>query len=131
VTAFDEAVVNGKLKPFVDLTKSFASASVIEIVSLTPLASSPLPEHVEQIALVEKQFQDLREFIRLSSSCQKPDTKTIESILSPLLADIEAISRAKEAGRKDRDWYAHLSFIGETGPAVGWVVQVCCFVDLI
>ncbi|KAF8232305.1 cyclase-associated protein [Tricholoma matsutake] len=104
--AFDEAVVNGKLKPFVELTKSFTGASVIEIV-----------------ALVEKQFQNLREFIQLSSSCQKPNAKTNEALLSPLLADIEGISRAKEAGRKDRDWFTHLSFIGESGPAVGWVVQ--------
>jgi adenylyl cyclase-associated protein len=76
---------------------------------------------------VEKQFQDLRSFIQLSSSCQKPDTKAIEALLSPLLADIEAISHAQEAGRRDRDWFAHLSFIGAAGPTIGWVVQVCNF----
>lgn len=33
VTAFDEAVIEGKLKPFVEFTKSFTGASVIDIVS--------------------------------------------------------------------------------------------------
>ncbi|RDB24285.1 Adenylyl cyclase-associated protein [Hypsizygus marmoreus] len=106
VTAFDEAVIDGKLKPFVELTKSFASASVIDIVGL-----------------IEKQFRDLRGFIRLSSSCQKPDQKTIESLLTPLQADIEVISRAKEANRKDRDWFTHISFLSEAGPSIGWVVN--------
>lgn len=33
VSAFDETVIEGKLKPFVELTKSFAAPSVIEQVS--------------------------------------------------------------------------------------------------
>jgi len=80
---------------------------------------------------VEKQFRDLRKFIQLSSSCQKPDKKAVDALLPPLLADIEAISRAKEAGRRDRDWFAHLSFIGEAGPTIGWVVQARNAVTLI
>lgn len=34
VAAFDENVIEGKLKPFVDLTKSFAAASVVEQVGV-------------------------------------------------------------------------------------------------
>lgn len=33
VVAFDETVIDGKLKPFIEVTKSFAGANVIEIVS--------------------------------------------------------------------------------------------------
>ncbi|KAF8061566.1 adenylate cyclase associated N terminal-domain-containing protein [Lyophyllum atratum] len=93
------------VKPFVELTKSFASPAVIEIVSL-----------------IDKQFKDLRGFIHLSATCQKPDQKTIESLLTPLQAGIEVITRAKEANRKERDWFTHISFLGEAGPHVGWVV---------
>ncbi|GLB35392.1 putative cyclase-associated protein [Lyophyllum shimeji] len=106
VTAFDEAVIEGKVKPFVELTKSFASPVVIEIVGL-----------------VEKQFKDLRDLIHLSASCQKPDQKTIENLLTPLQNGIEVITRAKEANRKERDWFTHISFLGEAGPHVGWVVN--------
>lgn len=35
VTAFDEAVITGKLKPFLELSRSFAGASVVEIVRRT------------------------------------------------------------------------------------------------
>jgi adenylyl cyclase-associated protein len=73
---------------------------------------------------VEKQFKELRGFINLSSSCQKPEQKTIENLLTPLHGSIEAISRAKEANRRDRDWFTHLSFIGEAAASVGWVVTV-------
>ena len=60
----------------------------------------------------------------MAGSCQKPDQKTVDGLLSPLQASIEAISRAKEANRRDRDWLNHLTLIGEGGPSVGWVVSV-------
>lgn len=47
----------------------------------------------------------------------------MESLLSPLQASIEAISRKKEASRKERDWFTHLTLVGEGGPGVGWVVS--------
>ncbi|KAF8894701.1 cyclase-associated protein [Infundibulicybe gibba] len=106
VVAFDELVIEGRVKPFLELTRSFAGASVIEIV-----------------ALVEKQYKDLRAFLRLVGLCQQPDPKALEELLTPLQADIEAISRAKEANRKERDWFTHLTFIGEGAPSVGWVVS--------
>lgn len=34
VVAFDEVIINGQLKPFIEMTKGFASASVIEQVSV-------------------------------------------------------------------------------------------------
>ncbi|KAG6845183.1 hypothetical protein H0H87_012740 [Tephrocybe sp. NHM501043] len=106
VTAFNETVIDAKVKPFVDLTKSFASQPVIDIVNL-----------------IEKQFQDLRSLIHLSATCQQPDQKTIESLLTPLQAGIEVIMRAKETNRKERDWFGHITFLTEVGPHVGWVVS--------
>ncbi len=43
--------------------------------------------------------------------------------MSPFSADVEAISRLKEANRKDRDWYTHLTVIAEGAIIVGWVIQ--------
>ncbi|KAI0668519.1 adenylate cyclase associated N terminal-domain-containing protein [Trametes maxima] len=104
VTAFDERIIEGKLKPFVELTKSFASPSVIE-----------------QVGLVEQEFKDLRELILTAATCKKPDQAEYEKLLVPLQKDIEAITRAKEANRKDREWFNHLSTVAEGAPCVGWV----------
>ncbi|KAI0350239.1 hypothetical protein OH77DRAFT_1431240 [Trametes cingulata] len=104
VVAFDEQIVDGKLKPFVELTKSFASSSVIELVGL-----------------VEQEYKDLRELLLLAASCRKPEQGEFEKLLGPLQKDIEAITRAKEANRKDREWFNHLSTVAEGAPAVGWV----------
>ena len=41
-----------------------------------------------------------------------------------MLKDIEAITRAKEANRKDREWFNHLSTIAEGAGCVGWVTIV-------
>ncbi|TFK42985.1 cyclase-associated protein [Crucibulum laeve] len=106
VVAFDEAVVQGKLKPFVELTKSFAGPNVIEMAGL-----------------VEKQFQTVREFILLAASCQKPDQNTMNELLKPVQASIDAIARAKEANRRDRDWFTHLTLISEGAPSAGWVAH--------
>ncbi|TFK88794.1 cyclase-associated protein [Polyporus arcularius HHB13444] len=104
VVAFDERVIDGKLKPFVELTKSFASQSVIE-----------------QVGLVEQEFRDLRELLLIAGSCKKPEQSEFEKLLGPLQKDIEAISRAKEANRKDREWFNHLSTVAEGAPCIGWV----------
>ncbi|RPD59148.1 cyclase-associated protein [Lentinus tigrinus ALCF2SS1-7] len=104
VVAFDEQVIEGKLKPFVELTKGFASPSVIE-----------------QVGLVEQEFKDLRELLLVAGSCKKPDQSEFEKLLGPLQKDIEAITRAKEANRKDREWFNHLSTVAEGAPCVGWV----------
>ncbi|THH33014.1 hypothetical protein EUX98_g1211 [Antrodiella citrinella] len=105
VLAYDERVIDGKVKPFVELTKSFAIASVID-----------------QAALVEKEYVDLRGLILCASACKKPaDDAVFAKILDPLKKDIEGITRAKETNRKDRDWFNHLNVVAEGGTAVGWV----------
>ncbi|KAI0340134.1 hypothetical protein BDW22DRAFT_1360659 [Trametopsis cervina] len=105
VVAFDEQIIEGKLKPLVKLTGSFASQSVID-----------------QVALIEKEFKTLRDFLQLVATCKLPDKQTLEPLLMPLSKDIEAVARAKEANRKDRDWNNHHTFLAEGAPAVGWVV---------
>jgi len=104
VEVFDEMIIEGKVRPFVELTKSFAVQSVIE-----------------QAGMVEKEFRDLRTLLLLAANCKKPDQKAFEALLAPLQKDIEAITRAKEANRKDRDWLNHLSTVAEGGTCVGWV----------
>ncbi|EPQ58427.1 cyclase-associated protein [Gloeophyllum trabeum ATCC 11539] len=104
ITAYDQVIINGKLKAFLELTRSFAGESV-----------------VEQVALVEKMFKDLREVILAASACKKPDQQAFGELLGPLQGDIEAITRLKEANRKDREWFNHLSTVAEGAPCVGWV----------
>ncbi|KAJ7470604.1 adenylate cyclase associated C terminal-domain-containing protein [Mycena latifolia] len=106
VTAFDELVIDGKLKPFLQLTRSFAGQSVVEIV-----------------AIFEKQFDGLRALLLLAGSCQQPDKDGLEKLLVPIQANIEAITRCKDAGRKDRDWFQHITIVGEGGLGVGWIVH--------
>ncbi|EKM55922.1 uncharacterized protein PHACADRAFT_256860 [Phanerochaete carnosa HHB-10118-sp] len=105
VRVYDEVIIDGKLKLFVELTKSFASQSVIE-----------------QVGLVGKEYVKLREVILLAANCKQPDQKDLEGVLIPLSNDIEAVIHAKEEFRKDRDWNLHHTMLAEGAPAVGWAV---------
>ena len=75
--------------------------------------------------MVEKEFRDLRTLLLLAANCKKPEQKSFEALLSPLQKDIENITRAKEANRKDRDWLNHLSAVAEGASCAGWVTVVC------
>ena len=77
-----------------------------------------------QAGLVEKLLTDLRAFLLAAAHCQKPDQQALNTLLTPLQADIEAVSRLKEANRKDREWFTHLSTVAEGAPCVGWVTVV-------
>lgn len=72
---------------------------------------------------MQKQYDILYDFIKLAAACQKPDQKTFEALLRPFLDSIEAVSRCKEANRRDRDWFSHLTIISEGAPVIGWVIQ--------
>ena len=74
--------------------------------------------------LVEKLLTDLRTFLLVVAHCQKPDQQSLSTLLTPLQANIEAVSRSKEANRKDREWFTHLSTVAEGAPCVGWVTVV-------
>uniref|UniRef100_A0A0W0F912 Adenylyl cyclase-associated protein n=1 Tax=Moniliophthora roreri TaxID=221103 RepID=A0A0W0F912_MONRR len=106
VIAYDENVIEGKLKPFLELTRSFAGPNVVEIVGL-----------------VEQEFKDLRDLLLTAAACSKPDEKGLESLLAPFESTIEAISRIKEANRKDTGWFSHVMVIGEGAPFVAWVLN--------
>ena len=77
-----------------------------------------------QVGLVEQEFKDLRELLLVAASCKQPGPGDFEKLLGPLQKDIEAITRAKEANRKDREWFNHLSTVAEGAPCVGWVTVV-------
>ncbi|EJD05958.1 uncharacterized protein FOMMEDRAFT_119381 [Fomitiporia mediterranea MF3/22] len=104
VEAFDENIVNGKLKAFVELTKSFASPLVIE-----------------QVGHVESVFKDMRNLLLTASACNKPDSKTFTSLQEPIGKGVTAVMQVPEKNRKERVWYNHLMVISEGIPSVGWV----------
>lgn len=82
---------------------------------------------MSQVGLVEQEFNDLRELLLVVASCKQPGQAEFEKLLGPLQKDIEAITRAKEANRKDREWFNHLSTVAEGAPCVGWVTLVSVF----
>ena len=74
---------------------------------------------------METEFNDLRALILQATVCKKPESDSaLAKVLVPLQNDIAAISRAKEANRKDRAWMNHMTFIAEGATAVGWVAVV-------
>jgi len=129
VVAFDDIVIKGKLQPFLELTRAFAGASLIEQVhAFNILPFSPEKSDVRnQVALLEKVFTELRSLILAASSCQKPDQQVLGDFLTPLQGYLEAVTRLKEASRKDREWFTHLSTVAEGAPCVGWVTVVSIF----
>ena len=69
-------------------------------------------------------FSELRDVLFIVGSCQKPDQQAFGELLAPLQGSIEAITRLKEANRKDREWFNHLSTVAEGAPCVGWITVV-------
>ena len=80
--------------------------------------------YIAQTSLLEKELVHLGEIIRLAAACKKPDSAAMEVILVPLSKDIEAVTRAKEQFRKDRDWNGHHTVLAEGATIVGWVAVV-------
>ncbi len=81
--------------------------------------------------MVEQEFNDLRGLLLVVASCKQPGQAEFEKLLGPLQKDIEAITRAKEANRKDREWFNHLSTVAEGAPCVGWVTVVSILLFLL
>lgn len=73
---------------------------------------------------MENEFAHLRSLLMVAASCKKPDQKSFGDLLVPLQKDIESITRLKEANRKDRVWFNHLSTVAEGAPIAGWVTVV-------
>jgi len=104
VVAYHEQVLKGRVQPFVKLTGEFSNTSI-----------------VEQAKLVERLYTNLGGIIRTAAICKKPDHTAFAGLLGDIQRDIEAISAIKEANRKERDWFNHLSFVAEGSPAVAWI----------
>lgn len=71
-----------------------------------------------------KLLTSLRSVLLQAAVCRKPDQTAFADILSSLQAGIAAITRAKEAARKERDWSNHLTVIAEGASCVGWITVV-------
>jgi hypothetical protein len=71
-------------------------------------------------------FADQRALLLTAAACSKPDQGVFGELLKPLQADIEAIMKAKETNRKERDWANHFMVVAEGAPVVGWVTVVRC-----
>lgn len=123
IISFDQNVIDGKLKPFLELTKSFAGPSVIESVCAYVQLRSVLI-HFLKATLVQKQFTDLRTLLVIVGHSSKPDQKTLETLVAPFEPTMQLIARLKEDNRKDRDWYNHLAVLADGAPSLGWVINV-------
>jgi adenylyl cyclase-associated protein len=104
VQAFDAIVIEARLKPLVELTTAFAPQVL-----------------VDQVDLFAQAIQVLRDLLIRAAACKKPDQQGFEELLNPLQASIEAVTRAKEANRKEREWFNHLTVVAEGAVCVGWV----------
>lgn len=78
----------------------------------------------QKAALVEKEYYILLDFLKVVAACQKPKQDTLEILIKDFPVAIEAINRAKESMRRDREWYTHLTFLCEGSPVIAWVVNV-------
>jgi len=65
------------------------------------------------------------DFLKIVAACQKPQQDTLEILMKDFPKAIEAVNRAKETMRRDREWYTHLTFLCESAPVIAWVVNVC------
>ncbi|KAG8733396.1 hypothetical protein FRC11_006587 [Ceratobasidium sp. 423] len=103
VKAFNEAVIAGKLEPFLRISGEIGG---------------PVKE---QSDLVGSLFHNLRNLIQCAAASAKPSDATFMSMLGPLQSDITAVNTIKDKYRKERDFGNHFSTLSEGIPAVGWV----------
>ncbi|KAH8833527.1 adenylate cyclase associated N terminal-domain-containing protein [Flagelloscypha sp. PMI_526] len=104
VTAYDENVIEGKLKPFIALTAELGSATTTEIV-----------------AKFEKLYKTQRLFLHRAALCRKPDQQTVDSFLQQVQPDIQDVQNFKESSRKERDFFNHLNVVSEGAISVAWL----------
>lgn len=107
VQAYDAIVIEARLKPLVELTAALAPQVL-----------------VNQVGLFAQALQVLRDLLLRAAACKKPDQHGFAELLNPLQAAIEAVTRAKEANRKEREWSNHLTVVAESVVCIGWVTTV-------
>ncbi|KAF9646279.1 hypothetical protein BDM02DRAFT_3189000 [Thelephora ganbajun] len=106
VTAYDETIIEGKLKPFVELTNSFGSDGL-----------------KEQVSLLEPLFGAVRQVIHTAGSCTQLPQDDFLKLLGPMQSGYEAVSLTKERNARDREWSLHYSVVATGASCVSWVTQ--------
>jgi adenylyl cyclase-associated protein len=106
VRAFDEALINARVKPWVELSQQLGG---------------PVDE---QAKLVLAQFNTLRQILLVASKCQKPDQASLFELLRPLQKDTEAVTTVKDQNWSSKDLFNHLATVAEGSSCVGWITLV-------
>ncbi|KAF9792880.1 adenylate cyclase associated N terminal-domain-containing protein [Thelephora terrestris] len=104
--AYDEAILEGKLKPFIELTNSFGSDAL-----------------KEQVSLLEPLFGAIRQVVHTAGSCIQPPSDEFLKLLGPVQSGYEAVSLVKEKNSRDREWSLHYSVIATGASCVSWITD--------
>lgn len=88
-----------------------------EYVSLSKKIGGDVATHSN---LVSEAFNAQRHVLILACKCKQPDDATLANLLKPLSQKIQAITEYREKNRASK-LFNHLSAIGESIAALGWV----------
>lgn len=70
--------------------------------------------------LVLEAFSAQRHLLILACKCKQPDDATLASLMKPLSEKIQAVTEFREKNRASK-LFNHLSAVGESIAALGWV----------
>jgi hypothetical protein len=75
--------------------------------------------------LVSKMFMNTRAVLLCASACMKPSASEFATMVKPIHADFDAITKIKETkDRSLRDWALHFQTVAEGAACVGWIHAV-------
>ncbi|PVF97789.1 hypothetical protein CPB86DRAFT_854521 [Serendipita vermifera] len=106
VAAYDERIINGKLKTFIDATRALGEAKL-----------------TEQASLVANMFRTTRGILLCASACKKPSDTEFMELMKPVFADYNAIAKIKDDNARNREWTLHFQTIAEGASSGAWVQQ--------
>jgi hypothetical protein len=72
-------------------------------------------------------MKSVRDLVLLSANCRKPQQEELVNLIEALNRGVEDMGNARSGNKKERDWAAHLAFVAEGGPVVGWVQTVSAY----
>ena len=123
VAAYDEIIIDGKLKPFIELTNSFGSDALKEQVGQHPIRYSrqTMTDVRKQVSLLEPLSEVVRQIIHTAGNCVQPPQDEFLKLLGPVQSGYEAVSLVKERNARDREWSLHYSVIATGASCVSWV----------
>lgn len=74
---------------------------------------------------MSKMFTNTRAVLLCASACMKPSASEFATMVKPIHADFNAITKIKEAkDRSLRDWVLHFQTVAEGAACVGWIHAV-------